>query len=139
MEESKRLRPRGAADTEIRGGASASFDFAQDSPERSRGASARAGGGAPAPKDNGGLFTEVVEAEGHLIDSQILNVVFDTVVRRNASFDVLRFDIGRSNDEPSSIAMRISAPSQQTLTLLLEEIVALGCRLADQQDSLDRE
>ena len=43
-------------------------------------------------------YSEVVEAEGHLIDSQILNVVFDTVVRRNASFDVLKFSIGRSND-----------------------------------------
>ena len=56
-------------------------------------------------------FSEVVEAEGHLIDSQILNVVFDTVVRRNAAFDVLKFSIGRSNEEPSFISMRISAPS----------------------------
>src|SRR3954453_20697246 len=85
------------------------------------------------------VVSEVVEAEGHLIDSQILNVVFDTVVKNNASFDVLRFDIGRSNDQPSSIAMRISAPSQQTLTQVLEELVALGCRLADQQDALVRE
>ena len=61
------------------------------------------------------VHSEVVEAEGHLIDSQILNVVFDTVVKRNASFDVLKFDIGRSNDEPSSISMRISAPTEQVL------------------------
>jgi lysine-ketoglutarate reductase/saccharopine dehydrogenase-like protein (TIGR00300 family) len=81
----------------------------------------------------------VVEAEGHLIDSQILNVVFDTVVKHAASFDVLRFDIGRSNDQPSSIAMRISAPTEQTLGLVLEELVALGCRLADTQDALIRE
>lgn len=80
-------------------------------------------------------FSEVVEAEGHLIDSQILNVVFDTVVKNDASFDVLRFDIGRSNDEPSSIAMRISAPTEQTLKQVLEELVALGCRLADQHDA----
>jgi lysine-ketoglutarate reductase/saccharopine dehydrogenase-like protein (TIGR00300 family) len=83
-------------------------------------------------------FSEVVEAEGHLIDSQILNVVFDTVVKHTASFDVLKFDIGRSNDEPSSIAMRISAPSQQILGAVLEELVALGCRLADNQDALTR-
>jgi lysine-ketoglutarate reductase/saccharopine dehydrogenase-like protein (TIGR00300 family) len=82
--------------------------------------------------------SEVVEAEGHLIDSQILNVVFDTVVKHNASFDVLKFDIGRSNDEPSSIAMRISAPSAQVLSATLEELVALGCRLADTQDALTR-
>lgn len=83
-------------------------------------------------------YSEVVEAEGHLIDSQILNVVFDTVVKHAASFDVLKFDIGRSNDEPSSIAMRISAPSQQVLGQVLEELVALGCRLADTQDALTR-
>ena len=84
------------------------------------------------------VFSEVVEAEGHLIDSQILSAVFDTVVKRNAAFDVLRFDIGRSNDEPSSIAMRISAPKEAILQEVLEELVALGCRLADQQDALLR-
>ena len=84
-------------------------------------------------------FSEVVEAEGHLIDSQILNVVFDTVVRRSASFDVLKFTIGRSNDEPSAISMRISAPTEQILGQVLEELVALGCRLAEPHDALLRE
>jgi len=81
-------------------------------------------------------FSEVVEAEGHLIDSQILNAVFDTVVKGNASFDVLNFKIGRSNDEPSEISMRISAASEQALAEVLEELVALGCRLADQHDAV---
>ncbi len=80
-------------------------------------------------------FSEVVEAEGHLIDSQILNVVFDTVVRRGGSFDVLKFSIGRSNDEPSFISMRISSPTQQGLREVLEELVALGCRMAEPQDA----
>ena len=34
--------------------------------------------------------------------------------------------------------MRISAPTQQTLTEVLEELVGLGCRLADHQDVLSR-
>jgi arginine dihydrolase len=85
------------------------------------------------------VYSEVVEAEGHLIDSQILNVVFDTVVRRNASFDVLKFTIGRSNDEPSAISMRISAPTEQILGQVLEELVALGCRMAEPHDALLRE
>jgi lysine-ketoglutarate reductase/saccharopine dehydrogenase-like protein (TIGR00300 family) len=83
-------------------------------------------------------FSEVVEAEGHLIDSQILNVVFDTVVKRGASFDVLKFDIGRSNEEPSFVSMRIAAPTQQALSQVLEELVALGCRLAEQHDAVLR-
>ncbi len=81
-------------------------------------------------------FSEVVEAEGHLIDSQILNTVFDAVVKGNAAFDVLKFSIGRSNDDPSFISMRISAPSAQILSQVLEELVGLGCRLADQQDAV---
>ena len=83
-------------------------------------------------------FSEVVEAEGHLIDSQILNVVFDTVVKHNASFDVLKFNIGRRNDEPSSIAMRISAETAEGLEDVLEELVALGCRMADDHDAITR-
>jgi len=79
-------------------------------------------------------FSEVVEAEGHLIDSQILNSVFDTVVKGNGAFDVLKFSIGRSNDDPSFISMRISAPTAQELSEVLEELVGLGCRLAEQQD-----
>jgi lysine-ketoglutarate reductase/saccharopine dehydrogenase-like protein (TIGR00300 family) len=84
-------------------------------------------------------YSEVVEAEGHLIDSQILNVVFDTVVKRNAAFEVLKFTIGRSNDEPSFISMRISAGTEQGLGEVLEELVALGCRLAQQHDVLLKE
>ncbi|MBI2220353.1 MAG: TIGR00300 family protein [Acidobacteria bacterium] len=83
-------------------------------------------------------FSEVVEAEGHLIDSQILNVVFDTVVKRDGAFDVLKFTIGRSNEEPSFISMRVSAPSGEALAEMLEELVALGCRLADQYDAVVR-
>jgi lysine-ketoglutarate reductase/saccharopine dehydrogenase-like protein (TIGR00300 family) len=85
------------------------------------------------------VHSEVVQAEGHLIDSQILNVVFDTVVKRNATFDVLKFDIGRSNDEPSFISMRVTADSREALGEVLEELVALGCRLADQHDALLRQ
>jgi len=80
------------------------------------------------------LYSEVVEAEGHLIDSQILNVVFDTVVKHDASFDVLKFNIGKSNEEPSRISMRISAASPQMLGEVLEELVALGCRVARVED-----
>jgi len=84
------------------------------------------------------VHSQVVEAEGHLIDSQILNAVFDTVVKSNATFDVLKFDIGRSNDAPSFISMRISAPTEHILGQVLEELVALGCRLAEQHDALLR-
>ena len=79
--------------------------------------------------------SEVVEAEGHLIDSQLLNVIFDTVVKANASFEVLQFTIGRTNDEPSAISMRVTAPTDGTLQQVLEELIPLGCRLARERDA----
>ena len=35
------------------------------------------------------MASEVVEASGHLIDSGLLNGIFDTVIRHNASFEVM--------------------------------------------------
>jgi lysine-ketoglutarate reductase/saccharopine dehydrogenase-like protein (TIGR00300 family) len=81
-------------------------------------------------KPDHGPHTQVVEAEGHLIDSQLLNVIFDTVIKWDASFEVLQFTIGRTNDEPSSISMRISAESEEALHRVLEELVPLGCHTA---------
>jgi lysine-ketoglutarate reductase/saccharopine dehydrogenase-like protein (TIGR00300 family) len=80
--------------------------------------------------------SEVVEAEGHLIDSQLLNVIFDTVIKGDASFEVLQFRIGRTNEEPSSISMRITGPDEPALHSVLEELVALGCRIATSHDAL---
>lgn len=79
--------------------------------------------------------SEVVEAEGHLIDSQILNVIFDTVIANGASFTVLTFTIGRTNDEPSFISMRVSAGAGTNWRELLESLVALGCRIATPDDA----
>src|SRR5437016_4378372 len=83
----------------------------------------------------GGGMTEVVEAEGHLIDSQLMNAMFDTVVRHDSSFEVLEFRIGRTNDEPSFVSMRVSSPNAAGLTSVLEELVALGCRIARAEDA----
>jgi lysine-ketoglutarate reductase/saccharopine dehydrogenase-like protein (TIGR00300 family) len=77
----------------------------------------------------------VVEAEGHLIDSQLMNAMFDTVVRHDAAFDVLEFRIGRTNDEPSFVSMRVTAKGPAALTEVLEELVALGCRVARTDDA----
>jgi lysine-ketoglutarate reductase/saccharopine dehydrogenase-like protein (TIGR00300 family) len=79
---------------------------------------------------SGTAVSEVVEAEGHLIDSQLMNAMFDTVVRHDAAFDVIEFRIGRTNDEPSFVSMRVTAKAQARLTDVLEELVALGCRVA---------
>jgi lysine-ketoglutarate reductase/saccharopine dehydrogenase-like protein (TIGR00300 family) len=78
---------------------------------------------------------EIVEAEGHLIDSQLLNLMFDTVVRHDAAFEVIEFRIGRTNEEPSFVSMRVTAKNGGELNDLLEELVTLGCRVARVEDA----
>ena len=79
---------------------------------------------------------KVVEAEGHLIDSQILNTIFDTVIERGGQFEVLHFEIGRTNDDFSRLKLKVSAPTEEALQRLLEELMPLGCRAVEEQDAL---
>jgi lysine-ketoglutarate reductase/saccharopine dehydrogenase-like protein (TIGR00300 family) len=72
-------------------------------------------------------FTEVVEAEGHLIDSHIMERIFDTVVEYNGRFEVEKFHIGRTNSEPSQLRMRIETPGQENMEQLLSQLIGLGC------------
>ena len=82
------------------------------------------------------MASEVVEASGHLIDSGILNGIFDTVIRHDASFEVLRFSIGRTNAAPSVLSMRVTATTEEGLRKVVENLVPLGCLIVSGQDVL---
>ncbi len=79
--------------------------------------------------------SEIVEAEGHLVDSQLLNVIFDTVIRHKSAFEVQRFEIGRTNNDFSHLTLKVTAPDQVSLQRLVEELVPLGCHAASEQDA----
>src|SRR4029077_14770402 len=64
-----------------------------------------------------------------------MNAMFDPVVRHDAAFDVLEFRIGRTNDEPSFVSMRVTSKTPEALTEVLEELVSLGCRVANADDA----
>ena len=79
--------------------------------------------------------SEVVEAEGHLVDSNLLQEVFDRVIEHGASFEVLRFDLGRTNEEISHLQLKVTAPSPDALTELLSNLMPLGCYAAARRDA----
>jgi lysine-ketoglutarate reductase/saccharopine dehydrogenase-like protein (TIGR00300 family) len=81
-------------------------------------------------------FTEIVEAEGHLIDSHIMERIFDTVVEYQGRFEVERFHIGRTNSDPSQLRMRIETPSKEQMDVLLGQLIGLGCVPADSTDAI---
>ncbi|MGH9330540.1 MAG: TIGR00300 family protein [Vicinamibacterales bacterium] len=82
--------------------------------------------------------TEVVEAEGHLVDSALLAAIFDKVIARGGAFEVLRFDLGRTNEDFSRLTLKVTAPTARALDDLLEELVSLGCRRERQRDAIVR-
>lgn len=76
-------------------------------------------------------FCEVVEAQGHLVDSHIMEQIFDTVVEFGGRFEVQHFSIGRTNSDPSRLNLRVEAPSEQQLEKMLTQLLGLGCAPID--------
>ncbi len=80
-------------------------------------------------------FQEVVESEGHLIDSHVMEAIFDKVVEHNSRFEVEQFRIGRTNEEPSYLRLKVEAPSEQAMERLLQDLLGLGCSPAEPGDA----
>jgi lysine-ketoglutarate reductase/saccharopine dehydrogenase-like protein (TIGR00300 family) len=80
-------------------------------------------------------ISEIVEAQGHLIDSQLMTRVLDKIIEHQAQFEVLSFQVGKTNQDYSTAKLRVTAPDRETLISLLEELTALGCYVKKEQDA----
>jgi lysine-ketoglutarate reductase/saccharopine dehydrogenase-like protein (TIGR00300 family) len=80
-------------------------------------------------------FQEAVETEGHLIDSHIMERIFDTVVEYNGRFEVEQFRIGRTNSDPSFLRLKVEAPTADSMETILQQLLGLGCTLVDSADA----
>jgi lysine-ketoglutarate reductase/saccharopine dehydrogenase-like protein (TIGR00300 family) len=83
--------------------------------------------------------SETVEARGHLIDSGDLQAILTTIVEHQATYEILRFDVGRTNEDPSQLAIRINAGTADSLENLLEKLSPYGCYVGGAPDALIRE
>jgi lysine-ketoglutarate reductase/saccharopine dehydrogenase-like protein (TIGR00300 family) len=80
-------------------------------------------------------ITELVEAQGHLIDSHIMERIFDAVVEFGGRFEVESFSIGRTNSEPSKLRLRVEAPTGEQMEKMLSQLLGLGCSPVDAADA----
>src|SRR5580692_3428388 len=78
---------------------------------------------------------ERVEAQGHLIDSHIMEQIFDTVVEHGGRFEVEQFRIGRTNSEPSNLRLKIEAGDAESMQRMLSQLLGLGCSMVDSSDA----
>ena len=86
-------------------------------------------------RNSSGPLQEVVEAEGHLIDSHIMERIFDTVVECSGRFEVEHFHIGRTNSDPSRLRLKLEAPGPTQMAKMLNALLGLGCSPVDTSDA----
>ena len=71
-------------------------------------------------------------AEGHLIDSGLMSKFLAIVVENGGTYELLRFDIGRTVSDFSRVEMTVSAAEPSRLERILENLTALGCHPVDE-------
>jgi len=54
-------------------------------------------------------FEKIVTSEGHLIDSGLMRQIFDAIISDDGEFQILNFEIGKTNQEPSKADLKIMA------------------------------
>ena len=79
--------------------------------------------------------SDTIEAEGHLVDSGLLSAIFDKIIEFKASYEILTFTIGRTNDDPSRLEMRINADDRPALDELLQQLTTFGCHPIREEDA----
>jgi hypothetical protein len=79
--------------------------------------------------------SRVVELEGHIIDSGMMQSAFGIVMDHGGSFDVEEFDIGRRKDEESYARLLVTADSEDELQRIVHDLHQQGANPADPDDA----
>jgi len=77
------------------------------------------------------VVSETVEAEGHLIDSGNFQSILTTIVEHGSEYEILRFDVGRTNADGSRLTLKLTAASDDQLQSLLSRLSVFGCYVKD--------
>ena len=72
------------------------------------------------------MVSEVVEVQGHIIDSLILPKILDEILNAGGNFEIEQIRVGKRATDPSIARLRVSAASTQRLVALLKRIERLG-------------
>ena len=70
-------------------------------------------------------------SEGHLIDTGLMSKYLDVVLENGGSYELIRFDIGRTVSDFSRMEMMVTAPGAEQLTRILENLTSLGCHIVE--------
>lgn len=72
------------------------------------------------------IQSRVIQLEGHLLDSGLVNRVLDTIVTGGGSFQVLNFHLGEQRQDMSAAEVKVSAPDAAVMADIMGQLVDLG-------------
>ncbi|MCZ6695445.1 MAG: TIGR00300 family protein [Acidobacteria bacterium] len=75
-------------------------------------------------------------ATGHLIDSGLMSRFLSVVVENGGSYDLHRFDIGRTVQDFSTVEFTVKASDAASFDRILDNLIDLGCHPKDSADSV---
>ena len=78
--------------------------------------------------------SELIELSGHIIDSWTLPRAWDIIMDRGGNFAVEQMRVGTSKTEPSYARLKIEAPNDEILELILSELQQFGAVLVHGSD-----
>ena len=84
------------------------------------------------------MVSETVEAEGHLIDSGNFQSILTTVVEHGSEYEILLFEIGRTNAQGSHLTLKLTCDTDARLQDLLSKLSVFGCYVEGAPDALLR-
>lgn len=79
--------------------------------------------------------SEVIELRGHIVDSLILAKVLDSILAQGGEFEIEDMEIGRTQADPSTARIRVSASTSDELDSLLAFVEREGANRVDKADA----
>ena len=79
--------------------------------------------------------SEVIELSGHIIDSWTLPRAWDVIMDRGGNFDVEEMRVGTTKTEHSYARLKVTAPNDETLEIILSELQQFGAVLLHGSDA----
>ncbi len=86
------------------------------------------------PAETSHVEAKIIQMQGHLLDSGLINRALDVVVDGGGSFQVLEFKLGVQKQSTSEAKIRVSAPDREIMTTILSRLIEMGAILPEEND-----
>ncbi|TFG63363.1 MAG: TIGR00300 family protein [Spirochaetales bacterium] len=73
------------------------------------------------------MITRRFVSRGHLIDSGILASILNLIVKEEAGYEIVKFEIGKTNANPSQLELDVTCGTSEQLAAVTLKLVQIGC------------